>query len=59
MSFSFDKLVIAVILLWTFLYTASFGVWTWKTKNWLGAVMVFLVAIAIIALPVYSVFFMR
>jgi hypothetical protein len=59
MSFSFDKLAIAVILLWVFLYTVSFGVWTWKAKNKLGAVMVFWVAIAVIALPVYSIFFVR
>jgi hypothetical protein len=59
MPFSLDKLVISVILLWTFLYTVSFGVWTWKAKNKLGAAMVFMVAISVIALPVYTIFFVR
>jgi hypothetical protein len=36
--------------------TASFGVWTWKRRNRLGAVMVFVVAVAAVALPAYTLF---
>jgi len=38
-------------------YTASFGVWTWKRKNRFGAFMIFLVAVTVVALPVYILLF--
>lgn len=54
--------ILTYILVFTLLagitiYTASFGIWTWKEKNRLGAVMVFAVAAANVALPLYSLFF--
>jgi len=54
---SFDRIIMFVILLWISLYTMSFGRWTWKKKNKLGAVMVFAVALAVLVLPVYTIFF--
>lgn len=33
--------------------TMSYGVWTWKQKNPLGAVVVFLIAAAALVLPAY------
>jgi hypothetical protein len=57
MMISFDRLVLVIILIWISLYTVSFGWWTWKKKNRLGAVMIFLVSFAALALPVYTLFF--
>ena len=56
---SFGRFAAAIIILWAFLYTTSFGVWTWKKKNKLGAIMVFVIAIASVVLPIYSVYFRR
>lgn len=55
-------LIVTYILVFTLLagisvYTVSFGIWTWKKKNRLGALMVFAVAAANMVLPVYSLFF--
>lgn len=54
---SFGRIVIILVLLWIAIYTSSYGLWTWKNKNRLGAVMVFIVAIAAFVLPVYALFF--
>lgn len=54
--FAFLNVVIFILLACTSLYTASYGVWTWKKKNKLGAIMVFVVALAVIALPVYMLY---
>ncbi|HEY9062956.1 MAG TPA: hypothetical protein VIO64_21035 [Pseudobacteroides sp.] len=51
-----DRIFIIILLLLIAIYTISFGRWTWKRKNKLGAVMVFLVALATVALPVYVLF---
>jgi hypothetical protein len=53
----FFSMVILIFLILVSVYTASYGVWTWKRKNKLGAVMIFLVALSVIGLPVYSMFF--
>jgi hypothetical protein len=47
----------AVILLGIFLYTLSYGRWTWKKNNKIGAVMVFITAFFELILPVYTYFF--
>lgn len=52
-----QNLAVVVILIWVCIYTASFGRWTWKKKNKLGAVMVFLIALAVLVLPFYTLFF--
>ena len=51
-----DLLVVFIILVWAFLYTMSYGIWTWKRKNKLGAVMLFLLSITIVVLPIYTIF---
>jgi len=53
----FALFIIFVILLWSFIYTVSYALWTWKDKNRLGAVMIILLAVSIIVLPVYTIFF--
>ncbi len=52
-----DRLLIFAILLWTFIYTISYGVWTWKKRNRLGAIMVMLLALTELMLPIYHMFF--
>ena len=54
---SFGGIVIILILLWIFIYTCSYGIWTWKKKNKLGACMVFFLALVSLLLPIYTVFF--
>jgi predicted membrane channel-forming protein YqfA (hemolysin III family) len=54
---SLGRVVLILILLWVFVYTCSYGIWTWKKENRFGAVMVFLLAAAALVLPVYSLFF--
>lgn len=46
-----------VIILWAALYTVSYGVWVWKRKFRLGALAVFLLSAAVIAVPIYAMFF--
>jgi len=52
--FSFTRVLIYIGLLILFIYTCSYGTWTWKKKNYFGAIIVFVLAVSIIALPVYT-----
>lgn len=52
-----DRAVTILLLIWICVYTASYGWWTWKRKNRLGAIMVFMLAAAALALPLYTLFF--
>ncbi|HOM02528.1 MAG TPA: hypothetical protein PLH43_06840 [Acetivibrio sp.] len=52
------RVILAIILLWVFIKTISYGKWTWDKKNRLGAVMIFVVALAAVILPIY-VFYIR
>lgn len=45
-----------IVIIWAFVYTVSYGIWNWKKQNKTGSVMIFIVALAVIALPVYAVF---
>jgi hypothetical protein len=53
---TWNKLAGGAILLWIFLYTASFGIWTWNKKNPLGAIAIFIIDFCAIALPFYIAF---
>ncbi len=46
-----------LVLIVIFIYTASYGVWTWKSKNKPGAVVIFLLAFVAMLLPLYKLFF--
>lgn len=46
-----------IILSWIFIYTVSYGLWTWKNKNKFGACMIFLLASISTLLPIYTIFF--
>ena len=46
------KILIYVFLVGVCLRSISYGIWTWKKQNRLGAVMVFLLALAVLATPV-------
>ncbi|MGI6778002.1 MAG: hypothetical protein ACOX7R_08310 [Acetivibrionales bacterium] len=51
--------IIFVILIWALIYTVSYGLWTWRQKNILGALMVFFIAAVAVVLPVYVLFFIK
>lgn len=52
-----DRIVIFIILVWVFVRTISFGKWTWDKKNRLGAVAVYLIALASLIIPIYTMYF--
>ena len=54
---SIGYIVLIGFLLCIAIYTASFGVWTWKRKNRFGAFMIFMVALIVVVLPVYILLF--
>jgi len=56
---SIEWMAIAAILIYSFIKTISYGTWTWKQKNQLGGLMVYLLAAVSVALPVYVLFFRR
>lgn len=53
---SVDRIVIVLILLWIAVYTASYGVWTYKNKNKLGGIVVLILALVALALPILTGF---
>jgi hypothetical protein len=54
---SLNYIMIMVLLACISYYTASYGLWTWKKKNKLGALMIFLISLMNMALPVYALLF--
>lgn len=46
-----------IIVIWSFIYAMSFGFWTWKRKNRIGAVVVAIIAFAALILPMYLLAF--
>ncbi len=46
------RIVVYVFLAGVCLHSISYGIWTWQKQNRLGAVMVFLLALAVLAAPV-------
>lgn len=56
-TISAGNVVLLVFLLGVAIYTASYGIWTWKRRNRLGAVMIFLIAVLVVILPIYILVF--
>ena len=54
--FMIKNIVMFIVLACIALYTISYGVWTWKKKNKVGAVMIFVVALTVIVLPIYTLY---
>ncbi|TYQ18290.1 UNVERIFIED_CONTAM: hypothetical protein Cloal_0719 [Acetivibrio alkalicellulosi] len=52
-----DRIVVFILLLWVFLKTIGYAKWTWDKKNKLGGIMIFVVALAALILPIYSMYF--
>lgn len=52
-----EYIVSIAFLLCVAFYTVSYGIWIWKKRNRLGAVMIFLVAIIAVILPIYILIF--
>lgn len=47
---------ILILLIWVFIYTVSFGAWTWRKGNPLGAIMVYILACITLVLPLWTMF---
>lgn len=56
---SLKWLAIVAILTYSFVRTISYGTWTWKQKNVLGGLMLYLLAAVSVALPVYALIYRR
>ncbi|HHV59551.1 MAG TPA: hypothetical protein GXX49_04535 [Clostridiaceae bacterium] len=54
---SFDLIAAILILIWIFIYSSSYGVWTWNKKNRIGGAAVLLVSLAALVFPLYLIFF--
>ncbi|NLD49528.1 MAG: hypothetical protein GX660_20445 [Clostridiaceae bacterium] len=52
-------LAATIFILWVFVRTVSYGKWTWERKNRLGAVMIFIVALTVLILPIYTMYFVK
>lgn len=50
------NMIIMLFVVWTSIYTFSFGVWTWNKKNRLGAFIVMLIALITTLLPFMYLF---
>ncbi len=56
---SLTRILVYLVLIGISFYTASYGIWTWNMKNRLGAAMVFLVALAVLILPLFAFYVRR
>lgn len=52
-----NRVIVIVFLLLNFIYTISYGIWTFKDKNLLGAIAVILLSLSILIFPIYTMFF--
>lgn len=50
------NVILMLFVIWICVYSASYGVWTCKQKNWLGGIMVMVFAIIAVILPFYILF---
>lgn len=48
-------IIVFIVLIWTFIYTISYGIFVWRQKNRLGAAAVMLLALAALLLPVLTI----
>lgn len=48
-------IIIFVILIWTFMYTISYGIFIWKQKNKTGGIAVMLISLAVLLLPILTI----
>lgn len=53
----FLNIMIFAILIIVFIYTVSYGYWTWKNDNKPGGFMVFILALTVIIFPIYVIYF--
>ncbi|NLC68600.1 MAG: hypothetical protein GX754_07435 [Clostridiaceae bacterium] len=52
-------ILVFLLLVWVFVYTVSYGVWTFRRNNKVGAVAVFLVALIAFLLPVLTLYYTK
>lgn len=53
---TFTVCIAMTLVIWVAIRSMSFGAWTWKKNNKLGAAMIFLLSLGSVILPVYTVF---
>ena len=51
---SFGMVLAFIFVIFIFIKTSSYGIWTWKHENRLGAVMVFFLALITVIIPAYT-----
>jgi hypothetical protein len=56
---SFSSIAIVIILFWASCYTISFGVWTWKKNNKVGAFAIIALTAAAVATSLYTAFLLH
>lgn len=54
---SLGKLLIFILLIWICIRTGSYAGWTWKQKNRIGSIMLYILAVSIIVIPIYAMYF--
>ena len=47
----FYDILIIIAVIWVFIYTASYGVWTFKENNKMGAIAIFVLDAFVVILP--------
>ena len=52
-----DKIAIVIIII-VAVYTSSYGIWVWK-YNKLASSVIWLLAVAVIAMPIYMMYWKR
>jgi hypothetical protein len=50
-------IIIFIVIIWATIYTVSYARWTWKEANRVGAVALFILALIVLTLPIYALYF--
>ncbi|AEY65778.1 hypothetical protein [Clostridium sp. BNL1100] len=50
------NIIIVIFLVWICIYSFSFGVYTWKNRNWFGGLVVILLSLTSLLLPAAMMF---
>lgn len=54
---SWNVIAGGLILIWIFMYTYSYGKWTWNKKNRLGGAAIIILDFLMVLVPIYITFF--
>lgn len=48
----FYDILVVISVIWVFIYTASYAVWTFKENNIMGGIMVLVLDVFVVVLPI-------